>query len=1522
MFQQRSGRSGTGSSVHPLGGGWLRAAAMAALFSLACAAPLRAVECDWISAGGVSVLVKTSCDGHIIIWDFATNSRDLTSEVVSLTWTTTSFAGDPDVPVWTGADSGVHTANPIINQTPANLDEFPGKEGPFRVRTSSLKDRGLYTMTLSGTQAKIGPGGAVSPLLPSVFTFDVFNSSPSGSITISGTKKVGNTLTFASNLSDPDGGAFNRIAWKITTRPTGSTGVFSSSITASPTLALSSASAIGNWAVELKAADNEGEMITRTQSFTVVNQPPVLTITGPVDIDALEDIQLTAGPTTDADGEPVSLVWDVLQSPAASGVPVQNSFSTGTVINIPTGPQQIGVWKFRCTGKDPRNATDVETVTVEVHAIPPEINIEGEEDIDVGGIIDLRTTILDDAYGGPLQFNWDIIQSPMAAGAGLPTGFSLAPGLTIPTTPAHAGTWRFKLTVKDQVNETAEKEISVVVDALPTAVITGPAQSGSPLSGVELRGDGSFDPDSRNAPPDYGHLHAGPVEDISLPEIQTHRWNVLDVPPELHGTHFPGSVADVLGVDGSGPVLTLGGGDIPPGDWVFELVATDAEGNESRATHAVKILDQGMAPISIVSQPQFITTNLSGVLPDAVTVDGRFSFDLDNIFTQPATPGLGITNYAWSLAQAPAGCGSLPVLGSGPTATHGFLYPGGLILPGACQGVYNVALTVTDDDLPTARTDTATSLVLIGNCPGDLCIDNPTTLFPEQVRFSNYTDVVIYYHLNSVLYDVPAFAFGLRAWLQIFHEDNLLVPAYDKTFDLDMLPSNRGGALAMHWSGYDNFDRRPASGKYTVTLQLLDAFNVPVSLPTSQPESIWIQTLDVAVSSAAERYARRDELAAGSDTLRVPYTVVGANPGVAEYDELRYRIYRAGTHTLVYQDARFGPFAQPVLDWNGNVGGVTISTGAYDMELEILDNGESLGVSAPHPFTVYHLAVSTQPTGVPLPGGLRLAANSDDDDYNGIADMVQIGAAPNEDDLVPVHFICEPALPGTLTLTAGPAGLLRGWSSAAKTAVVPFPHTVPATSGQVFAEVFAPGRGQIGVSVLTTDGVTLGPSSFTLTAYDAAVMNDVNGDFAITAADNQTWFVRPGLWDVAFRQAADMFGGVDSIFDEEDATRLAAAANPQNFIGTDARRFYFRVADPGANLNPGLVEELPVANFEWYTLRSTAPLVNEDFPPNQRGLTLRETGVNSGVFVSQAVMVVMDPVDVTTATNSGLPSQPGRPLYDRHNHRTRRITDVDAVLAFKYRPLGAPGAQVERRLPVFQRVPDERRSITLHLFNFADPLNLGIPATTQGFIDLSTQTAKARLGAIGIRTRILYNPVTDVLNLPMGSPINLSSVVGFTLPGAFNTLTPSADQTALINMTAALETGADVIRLMFIDTFNPAAGSRGQSFPDGWLTASSTAPANFVFVANTAANRYTPVHEVVHMLTNAAGFTAGEAAGTTPGWDNGGHYGGVHARFNLMRSGTVDNGTPDDTKRLWDDTAVHLVQQITRIRGTRFIKNP
>ena len=159
-------------------------------------------------------------------------------------------------------------------------------------------------------------------------------------------------------------------------------------------------------------------------------------------------------------------------------------------------------------------------------------------------------------------------------------------------------------------------------------------------------------------------------------------------------------------------------------------------------------------------------------------------------------------------------------------------------------------------------------------------------------------------------------------------------------------------------------------------------------------------------------------------------------------------------------------------------------------------------------------------------------------------------------------------------------------------------------------------------------------------------------------------FARFGLWDNAYDgSTADATGTVKN-----------DAADNNNFIGSDQRKFHFRVSDPTAAGTR--------VSLNWKTL--TAGGGDDDAPASQV-LTLTELTPGSKVFVSKAVMLVTDDTDRNFPTHSGFTApDPDAGLRNagQSNHRTRRAK-IDGSIRAEYSPAG--GGTVGLTLPLFNR---------------------------------------------------------------------------------------------------------------------------------------------------------------------------------------------------------------------------------------------
>lgn len=1485
------------------------------------------------AAGTGFELVKTSfgTSGICIVNDQTTCSCDQMYSVYGLNFSAPSFTPGRTAVAFPGAgDPNTRTVNP---------ESQSGNS--YTITTYSLRDIGTWTYTYT---AAYTDGVNIYTSLPATITFVIGNSSPQAHPSFSGTPRVGQTVTLDAHGSDPDhpGSALPHFNWSVS-GPAGASGTLSDPHAATPTLHFTSKHDIGSWTVNVDVGDQEAEEL-HAPSFTITvpNQPPTITVSGATDIPATDHLQLQAGPDLDPDGEDVTFEWNLTAHPSSATPPSMNI--SGTTIDWVMGPTAIGDWTFDVAATDEHGATAHSTVTVHVHAVPPVIHISPTS-ITIyppgSANIHFEDTQTVDAYGEDISMHgsyvWDLRQVPVTAGVPLGKYAATGPILDVATATSSAGTWKFRLTVTDQTGTTATADVKALVDADPIAHIVGPAVTGNLSLPLQLDGSASYDPDAPNTPPDYGHLHADPV-DVSS-SVLSYQWSVLDAPSVL-GPANTGTVDDLFGVSGTSSMLDISAGKVPDGNWHFQLDVADEQGHHAAADQWVQVIDEGLPPIASIAPPvSNALTDLSGALLGGVHFDGSSSFDIDNLLSAPYSPGLGITNYAWSLSSAPPLCTSLPALASGPSATSVDLYTAGTVVPPECHGAYTVNLTVTDDDAPIHKTNTASAVAIVGNCPGNICIDYPTHGNHQNVTFSDQTDVVIYYHLNSALYALASYASGLRLQLSITPELDPIHPFYSDAWDVDLLPNNQGGVLAIHWHGYGGVGghakQRPEPGKYNIALQLVDPSGTLTADSASETTAVWIQTVGATIDPATDSFLSCDGIAATppTDSLTVSYHPVSGTSGTPSYDEAVLHIYAASDHHEVFEKSYSGSPPPATLIWGGDLGGGTfLPAAAYLLAVELKSGGASLGTSADHPFWAYELTLKTT---TPAPNPLPVMVNSDDDDRNNVPDLAQSPAAAGEDDLVSVNLSLKPSITGTLVLSSSvmPAPF-RIWTAADKTTEIMLPHAYSLPADPLPATIFVEGTSAAVadfVATLTPTGASaLLPSKLPLNLIELSTMAETDNNFA-NGPDVSTLFVRLGLWDRAFRLASDPFGTAGSLYNEEDDARITAAGNPENFVARDSRAFYLRIKDPARNTNPAVPEEIPLSAVEWFTVKADG--TDDDHPPTNSSISLIETGPNTGVFLSGALMLVASKIDRDQPTNTGTALHPGIAAYDTANHRTRQVGNnmnpsvPDGASVLRYQPVTAGSSKLVLKTPLFQRQPEERKQVTIHFFNISDTTH-AIAATPNATVTREMRQLSERLTVMGFRANTIFNVSTDVIDLPASSPINLNMVNGFT--GGFGGLMPSADQSALIALVRgvdpAVPANADTIYMVVIRGF-AMMSEIGESFADGWTV--PAASRNFTFMAGMHANNdFTTAHEIVaHILCNQT-LTAAEAAGTAPGWDPGGHYGGPAGRgdvqFNLCEAAPTTSTPPviTDSLRVWDDP-IHLLQQIRRARtATRYLKAP
>lgn len=794
--------------------------------------------------------------------------------------------------------------------------------------------------------------------------YNVVNYPPSANPTFTPTvPNWASRVQFNANSNDPDGGNVVH-RWSVTSKPVASTASLTNAGTATPSIAFGNEKDIGTWVFRLEVDDDEGETRSYSLQFTVPNVPPIFEISGASQVVVQKNIQLGVTSTTDVDGGNLTFSWDVLQAPAGATPGVVNGYSTQPSISIPTTGKEVGTWRFRVTGRDNEGASVSKEITVTVVNIKPRIQLSGATHVDEGNPIHLETSILDDEDGGSLTFKWEVVQAPQSAGVLVPSVLATSAGVTLPAatstsfalagTDAQAvpGTWIFRLTATDDENESVTQEATVLLDGLPKIIFRNPPVrhiigSGPLVLDVSL----SEDPDSP-CPTDAGrcHLTDGRFVTVSPGMTGVYEWyasqDLTQHPLERIETLFPGYGT-------SGPVLNLGSETLPAGEWTFEARGMDGEGNPGTKRIVVSVMPPDTAPEARAVGPAIRpTVLLSGLNLSNIVVDGSLSIDVDNTFdgTMPA-PGLGITHYQWTAVPPAPGC-PVPMLPSGPQATSILLFPAGAMVPPACQGRWQVTLTVRDDD-SAGQQSSNTALVSIGNCASLACLDAPVPGSERILHEDDTAGVLIATHLDSAFYDELAFATGAAIVMDVVYAGTTRVAFEAVTPVLNQV--SRGLPLFLFWNGRNSAGAL-LPGTFDIILSVQTGVGLQIAVAAG-PRVIVVEDVKTQVAASSDRYVQREKLTSSTGTASFQVSASGI-VGALALDSFTWRIMNASGTTLATGTLPGGNGGSQTVSWDGRgPGGVVPPPGDYTFEAEAARNGVSLGKSEPHLFTLFSLTL-------------------------------------------------------------------------------------------------------------------------------------------------------------------------------------------------------------------------------------------------------------------------------------------------------------------------------------------------------------------------------------------------------------------------------------------------------------------------------------------------------------------------------------------------------------------------------------
>lgn len=438
---------------------------------------------------------------------------------------------------------------------------------------------------------------------------------------------MGSDVKFdASGSSDPDGDTLS-FNWTLVSKPNGSSVTIqntSNQLVVKPDIA-------GTYVVSVRISDGKGAMVDKQASIVVsANAAPVGSVAVSARYAAVPSvapvITVTVGATLlldstntrDADGDPVTTSWDVIESPAGSRASL---IIDGKTARLST--DVAGVYKVRARATDPLGAYSEAVYPFEAVGTAPTVVAVASIDngpVNAGGTtingttgyrISLSGAGSSNPDGLALSYAWTLVSKPAASAAVLDSATGAFSQLTpdvlgdyvvrmVATAPSGvASSYTTTVSVKNR-----RPQAAIGTNAVPVALPSGPTLRLPANTLVTLRGTTSSDADG---------------------DALTYAWTLQSKPV--------GSAASLSASNLSTVQLTTD----QSGSYVVVLRVTDTTGAYSEQT--LIVASGNAAPVAVVDK-----SRMSVLAATAIAASANYSYDDDG----------DSLSYSWALDAKPA----------------------------------------------------------------------------------------------------------------------------------------------------------------------------------------------------------------------------------------------------------------------------------------------------------------------------------------------------------------------------------------------------------------------------------------------------------------------------------------------------------------------------------------------------------------------------------------------------------------------------------------------------------------------------------------------------------------------------------------------------------------------------------------------------------------------------------------------------------------------------------------------------
>lgn len=479
------------------------------------------------------------------------------------------------------------------------------------------------TGTLAGIASNDNTGVRYVVGSSDIFNQDIILDVPiSADTTISANRPVvdaganqisnGGTVLLTGTASDPDGNTLS-VRWQVLSRPEGSDPRLS---TPNALVTRFDADTPGIYRLRLSAFDGAlyaADLVTVT--VRLADTPPA--VDAGADTTTTPGVPITlAGSAFDTDGDPLTLSWVILSSPAGSNPQLSNPNSNVTQFSADV----VGDYVLEITASDGQTSSR-DTVTVQVRGnAPPQVNAGDDVSTTVGVSFTLVGTA-EDPDGDTLTVTWQVIDAPADSDPqfGEPNATTTTFSTNLP------GSYRVQFSASDGINPSVSDSLTIQVEP------TGPDLP--PLVAAFFEQNGDFlPPDTTIAEPGSSVNLLGAISDLESDTL-TITWQVISAPngsdPQLSVEE---EVVTIPGI--SSQVATLFSANLA-GEYVIRLTAVDDAGNVSSDALTV-----------IVNTPPIVEVG------EDVSVKVGSSITLEGSAEDPDNDPLTIT---WRVTDQPVG---------------------------------------------------------------------------------------------------------------------------------------------------------------------------------------------------------------------------------------------------------------------------------------------------------------------------------------------------------------------------------------------------------------------------------------------------------------------------------------------------------------------------------------------------------------------------------------------------------------------------------------------------------------------------------------------------------------------------------------------------------------------------------------------------------------------------------------------------------------------------------------------------